>query len=113
MLMWGVLLVILLWALPTVWIGRQAQLRGRSELLWAALGGGAGVAGCALGGLVVYRWLDSDAAASLLAVVMLLPVALMFAGEIAVGTFLRSRPISVRRGTRWKVHVVGRGEGTL
>jgi hypothetical protein len=36
-----------------------------------------------------------------------------FAGLLGVGLYVRSLPISVARGTRWKVHIVGRGEGTL
>lgn len=114
MRLWGVLLLIVLWALPTAWVGKQAAARGRLELVWAPIAALVGLAGFGLGASLVYRWIDLDAPLGFLALMSMLPVVLMLAGLFGVGAYVRSRPINVASGAaRWKVHVVGRGEGTV
>ena len=106
----GVLLVVI--AFHLAWIGKRAEARGRSALLWAALGVALACLGVKLG-LALFERADALKSDALTVLYMTSPITLAIAPLILVALLLMVVPVRVAGGDRWPVHHTRDGTGTL
>jgi hypothetical protein len=106
-------ILVVLWAIHIAWIARAATDRGRSVVLWVAIGGTAGICG-GLGARELVRALDSDSASSLwLLCTLVLPLALVLGPMVAIALALTRGAARAPRRRTWRVHSGRRGGGRL
>jgi len=111
--MFGVIVVILVWALLMAWIARTAIAHGRFGVLWGIGGGAVGAGAFAAGLAIVSQSVDADMSAGVLVGALLIPIALMVGSMVALALVLRRGGIQVAAKKVTPIHFLDRGAGQL
>jgi hypothetical protein len=109
----GVGILVIAWAMQVAWIARAASDRGRSILLWATIGGAAGIAGLAAAGELINHTIQPFGGNTTLLITLTTPVAFLVIPMAAIAVGLARSPARAARRATWRVHSARRGRGTL
>ena len=110
----GALVLFVIFALVTGWVGKTAQQRGRSPLLWAGIAALVGLAGFFLDYFVAASLMNADDVSIAVTVfVTISPAIMMLAPMIVIGVLLQRTGFGKSRRNEWDVHIVQHGPGKL
>src|SRR2546423_201988 len=109
----GVGILVIAWALQVAWIAGSARDRGRSVLVWAVIGGAAGIAGLAAARELIVRTIEPFGSNTTLLVTITTPIAFLVLPMAGIAVGLRRSPAHAARRATWRVHSAQRGAGQL
>ena len=109
----GILLMIAIWAMLIAAVAKAAQARGRHIAGWALAGAGAGAFGVLVGLALTSRAIDDDASVSLTMLSTLTPMVLMIFSMAAIAFYLLRSPLEIAATKQWPVHFIPQGAGQV
>ena len=109
----GILLMIALWAMLIAGVAKAAQARGRHIAGWSLAAAGAGAFGVLVGLALTRRALDEDATIAVTMLSTMTPMVLMIASMAGIMIWLHRSATEISTSKDWAVHFMPQGEGKL